>query len=83
MVKEAAGFANCYSRRGAGGAFFGILRFIAFSTSKRLPGVYVKLLLYRLAARAPLQTDPPADGIILRRRCHTVCHLNPALALPR
>ena len=52
MVKEAAGFANCYSRRGTGGAF-GILRLLRFR-SKRLPGVYVKLLLYRLAARSAL-----------------------------
>lgn len=71
MVKEAAGFANCYSRRGAGVRFFGILRFITLSAAKRLPGVYVKLLLYRLAARAPLQTDPRlmelyCDGVAIQ-----------------
>ncbi len=70
MVKEAAGFANCYSRRGAGCAFWH-LRFITLSAAKRLPGVYVKLLLYRLAARAPLQTDPRlmelyCDGVAIQ-----------------
>jgi hypothetical protein len=40
-------------------AFFDISRFIAFYAENVLPGVYVKLLLYSLAARGnPLQTDP-------------------------
>lgn len=68
MVKEAAGFANCYSRRGAGVRFFW---HFALSAAKRLPGVYVKLLLYRLAAWAPLQTDPRlmelyCDGVAIQ-----------------
>lgn len=70
MVKEAAGFANCYSRRGAGVRFWHFALYYVFR-SKAPSGVYVKLLLYRLAAWAPLQTDPRlmelyCDGVAIQ-----------------